>query len=110
MEPTLPNDADGDALRRIVRDGSDLSKPMLIDFHVALPSESAAKSFAELARGLGYHVSVYESVECSLPWTCECSKGMLATYHGVLAAQAELAELSKDLGGWPDGWGTLGNR
>ena len=34
---------------------------------------------------------------------------MLATYDGVMAAQAELAELSERFGGFPDGWDTFGN-
>jgi hypothetical protein len=34
---------------------------------------------------------------------------MLATYDGVIAVQRELAEISVELGGYPDGWGTFGN-
>jgi regulator of RNase E activity RraB len=105
----FPNDADGDALRRVVRDGSDMTKPMFIDFQVALPHEDAANDLATAARKLGYRVKVYDSAECRLPWTCECSTRMLATYDGVVAVQGELAALSAPLGGFPDGWGTFGN-
>lgn len=38
---TYPNDADGDALRRVAGAGSDMSKPMDIDFAVAAPDEDA---------------------------------------------------------------------
>jgi hypothetical protein len=69
----------------------------------------AAKGLAEVAYKFGYRVRIYASPECSLPWTCECSARMLATYEGVLAVQDELAELSKRFGGHPDGWGTFGN-
>jgi regulator of RNase E activity RraB len=34
---------------------------------------------------------------------------MLATYDGVIAVQKELAEISEEFGGRPDGWGTFGN-
>ena len=109
MEQNLPHDADGDAIRRLARDGSDLSKPMYIDFQVAVPDEASANDLAQAAKKLGYRVAVYESSECSLPWTCECSTRMLATHSGVCAIQRELAELAKAFGGYPDGWGSFGN-
>src|SRR5688572_11898716 len=109
MGIAFPNDADGDALRRIAEDGSDMSRPMLINFHVAVPDEQSAQALGEVACKLGYRVELYESSECTLPFTCECSTRMLATYQGVMAIQEELAALSKPFGGIPDGWGTFGN-
>jgi regulator of RNase E activity RraB len=102
-----PNDSDGDALRGVLKDGSDMGKPMFIDFHVAVPTIEATEKLAAVARRLGYHVKTYDSAECKLPWTCQCSTRMLATYEGVLAIQAELARLSVQFGGFPDGWGTF---
>jgi hypothetical protein len=109
MPGDYPNDSDGDALRRVVADGSDMTKPMYVDFQVVLPSRTASESLADVASKLGYRVHIYESSECSLPWTCECSTRMLATYEAVIAIQDELAGLSAPLGGHPDGWGTFGN-
>jgi len=109
MTDNFPSDSDGDALRRLVSDGSDLSRPMFIDFQVAVPDEPAAKELAVAASKLGYHVRIYESPECTLPWTCQCSTRMLATYEGVMAIQIELAAISEQFGGLPDGWGTFGN-
>jgi len=43
MKYEFPDDADGDALRRFVDNGSDLAKPMSIGFQVAVPDENAAK-------------------------------------------------------------------
>jgi hypothetical protein len=109
MSDGFPNDSDGDALRRVAFDGSDFSKPMLIDFHVAVPDKSSANGLGKIAANLGYRVSVYESPGCALPWTCQCSTRMLATYEGVIAIQDELCGISADFGGKPDGWGTFGN-
>jgi hypothetical protein len=109
VQDDFPNDADGDALRRFIENGSDLSKPMLIDFQVAVPDEIAAGALAEAARKLGYHAKTYASPECSLPWTCECSTRMIGTYDGVIAVQQELARLAVPFGGHPDGWGSFGN-
>jgi regulator of RNase E activity RraB len=105
----FPDDADGDALRRFVDGGSDLSKPMLINFQVAVPDEKAAQGMADVALKLGYRVSVHESPGCSRPWTCECSTRMLVSYDGVIAIQKELAKLASPFGGHPDGWGSFGN-
>lgn len=110
MAHEFPNDADGDALHRFVEGGSDLTKPMYINFQVAVPDEAAARGLAEVAAKLGYRVEVYPSPECSQPWTCECSTRMLAAYNGIIAVQAELAELASPFGGRPDGWGSFGNK
>jgi regulator of RNase E activity RraB len=109
MTHDFPDDADGGALRRIANDGSDMSKPMFVNFQVAVPDEAAAKTLAEVAWKLGYRVGIYASPECGMPWTCECSTRMLATHDGVLAVQRELGEIGARVGGRPDGWGTFGN-
>lgn len=64
---------------------------------------------AEICYGLGYRLKVYESRECSLPWTCECSTRMVATYDGIIAIQKELGSLAQKFFGHPDGWGSFGN-
>lgn len=110
MRHDFPNDGDGDALRRIVANGSDLARPMLVDFQVAVADEATAKALADVAWKLGYRVHTYASPRCSQPWTCECSTRMLATYDGVIAIQEELADLAKPFGGHPDGWGSFGNK
>jgi regulator of RNase E activity RraB len=109
MADDLPSDGDGNALRQVARDGSDMTKPMLIDFHVAVPNEESANGLATLARRFGYHVQVYESQDCPLPWTCQCSTRILADYNGVIGVQEELATISARFGGVLDGWGTFGN-
>lgn len=109
MATDFPDDADGIALRFVVEEGSDMSMPMFIDFQIAAPDEASAHALANAARKLGYHAKAYDSPECTLPWTCECSTRMLATYDGVVAIQRELAALGKPYGAFPDGWGTFGN-
>jgi regulator of RNase E activity RraB len=110
MVHDFPNDADGDALRRLVADGSDLTKPMLINFQIAAANDVAARSLADAASKLGYATEIYDSPECSLPWTCECSEKMIAPYEHIIAAQKELAILARRFGGHPDGWGSFGNK
>jgi regulator of RNase E activity RraB len=109
MADGFPNDADGEGLRYVVSLGSDMSRPMYINFQIAVPDEESANALANVAFKLGYRTGVYDSPECKLPWTCECSTRMLATYEGVLAIQDELGRISAEFGGFPDGWGTFGN-
>jgi hypothetical protein len=106
MIPDFPHDADGDALRRVAEGGSDLSKPMAIDFTVAVPDESSGRAVAEAARAAGFETSVSRELG---EWTCYCTKSMLATYEGVIQVQEELRRLAAPHGGVPDGWGTFGN-
>jgi regulator of RNase E activity RraB len=108
MADDFPDDADGDALRRVESDGSDMSKPMFIDFHISVVGEANAISLGVAVRKLGYRTHLYDS-DGKRSWTCQCSTRMLATYESVIAIQNELAELSAPFGGYCDGWGTFGN-
>jgi drug/metabolite transporter (DMT)-like permease len=101
-----PDDADGDALRRIASDGNDMRRPMPIDYHVAASTSAAAEAIREAARGIGYSTKVVEEVGGFTVW---CTREMLATHDGVLACQAELHRIARPLGGHIDGWGTSGN-
>ncbi|WP_394848602.1 ribonuclease E inhibitor RraB [Pendulispora brunnea] len=103
----FPDDADGNALRRIA-EHSDLSNPMTIDFMIDVPSERAGHDVARCASARGYSTRV-EYDEESERWTCYCTKSMLATYDAIVAAQTELGILSDEFGGCSDGWGTFGN-
>jgi regulator of RNase E activity RraB len=104
----LPNDADGDALRRILAHGSDLSKLMEIDYAVAVPDETAAHRVALAAEKAGFRARVRQDEE-SHSWTCYCSKTMIASHDNLLKDQKLLDDLSEPFGGYSDGWGTFGN-
>ncbi len=104
----FPNDADGEALRRVVESGSDLSRPMSIDFTIEAPDERTARRIAELVGAEGFDPSISDN-EGRASWSVYCSKFMLATYDGVVAAQAQLNELVGLHGGRCDGWSTFGN-
>jgi hypothetical protein len=109
MRPQLPDDANGDAIRKLISTGNDLDRPMYVDFQVAVPTEEAGNNLAKAAKKLGYKTKVYASNGCELPWTCECSTRMLATYQCIVAFEQELGELASPYGGFPDGWGSFGN-
>ena len=104
----IPDDADGDAMRRVIEDGSDVGRPMDIDFMIACPDVAAAESIAPLAEAAGYGVSISVDEEDGAV-TCYCVRRMLLDYDALMACQAELDEMGQKYGGWIDGWGTFGN-
>ncbi len=104
---TYPDDEDGDALFQVAQLGSDLSRPMEIDFVVAVPDEASGKTVARAARASGYVTEVATDDEGD--WICYCTKEMIASYEAVVLAQEELRQLSAPYGGEPDGWETVGN-
>ena len=104
----LPNDSDGDALRRLLADGSDLSKPMEIDFAVLVPNQETGLKFAKTVEPLGFRTSV-KFGEATGRWTCYCSCRMVPSYDAMIATQKTLEKLGAPYGAKPDGWGTFGN-
>jgi regulator of RNase E activity RraB len=105
---SLPNDSDAAALRRLTDSGSDLSRPMTIDFQIAAPDEPTARSIAAAAEKLSYRTSATKD-DGRDQWTVNCTTRMVLNYDSARAIQAELHQLAKPLGGWIDGWGTFGN-
>ena len=109
MTTDYPDDADGDALRRVAAGGADMSKPMDIDFFIAASDEATAKDIAGKAAELGYRTEIcFDNDERSdAPWACVCTKSMIPIHPALIAAQAELEALARPLGAYADGWGTF---
>ena len=108
METLYPDDADGDALRRVEAGGADMTRPMRIEFTIEVSDLALAKSIAELVSSHGYEPDIIVSDEDGSLSVC-CAKMMLATYDGVVSGQAELTRLCKPFGVICDSWGTFGN-
>jgi hypothetical protein len=103
-----PNDPDGDSLRQVASGGNDMAVPMIIDFSVAAPNEPSARAVAGAVEPRGFDPSIYQSPDNG-SWNVYCSKSMLATYEGVVAARAELNEIARAFGAMCDGWASFGN-
>lgn len=104
----IPQDADGDAMRRVLDSGSEPDKPMDIDFMIACPDLASAKIIAPLASAVGYSVSITADEENDSV-TCYCTRTMLLNYDTLIACQEELDGIGRQYGGHSDGWGTFGN-
>src|SRR4051812_14806882 len=104
----LPHDSDGDAIRRVISGGSDLSRPMDIDYHISASSAQVAERVAAEARKLGFKAEVVKDE--SGTFTASCSRTMILSYQGVIDLQSSLSEMCIPLGAYSDGWGTFGNK
>ena len=110
---TPPDDDDGDeatraALRLYEQEGSDLSKPMTIDFFVAVPSEAVGHVVVVRTAPMGFSSSV-EQDEDDGEWTCSCTITIVPTFERVRALERLLDRLARELGGHGDGFGSFGN-
>lgn len=103
-----PNDDTAQALKRLERDGSDLSKPMEMDFFIAVPSREVGNKVAQRVQKLGYTTSVEQDTE-TLEWTCYCTKVIVPEYFEVVLIEQQLDSIAKELGGYADGFGSYGN-
>ena len=108
MSTSYPDDADGDALRQVAEQGSDMSRPMTIDFVISTGGMATARSIAKLAVQHGYETDIHLDDE-GASVEVYCTRRMLATYEGVVACQAELTQLCEPFGVVCDSWGTYGN-
>lgn len=108
ITPDYPEDADGDALRSIAASGSDMSRPMLIDFAIDASSKSIAQACLAALEDAGFQATLYQDDE-EQRWSVYCPIRMIAEYDAIVRTQKILGELVADLGGTPDGWGTFGN-
>lgn len=113
-----PNDADGDALRRIADDGVDMANPIEFEFSILVKGDENAKVIAEKLKAVnladtlnikhngGYKEGEVISVENKdfwNSWTVTISHTMIPTYEAVIEFQQTLVELCGDIGK-PDGW------
>jgi hypothetical protein len=71
----LPNNADGDAMRRVIADGADLARLMKVDFQIDCPDLATAHAVAAKVPRSQFTVHVYAHKEHPGA-TYECSRNM----------------------------------
>ena len=96
-----------DALARLEQEGSDMSSPMTLDFFVAVPNREVGEVVSARVKALGFRTSVERDSDGD--WTCYCTKVLIPTLATVIATENELDRLAEDVGGYVDGFGSLGN-
>lgn len=105
----LPADADGDAMWRVISHGSDVRRPMVVDFMVAAPNEESGLEFVRALPDGEFEVHLSRD-ESSGRWTVYCAKHMVLDHSILIAIQNRLHAIGKRSGCYSDGWGTFGNK
>lgn len=104
----FPDDADGQAIRRIAEAGSDLTKPMDVDIQIMASRKNDANN-AEL-RLLSNDFSVRKYFhEDTQDWDVVGTKSLVLTYTDIIRLQQEVANFLSGLDCVVDGWGSSGN-
>ena len=103
----IPNDENGQVLRRMVEHGDDLTVPRPIDFEHVLPSLGTAQEMARAARELGYETRINRRGLLSRGRDVTCTREMLPTHAAITEAERCLAAIARKLGGHEDGWGCM---
>jgi Regulator of ribonuclease activity B len=100
-----PNNASGDALRRMEAEGDDLTRPRNIDFNIVFADESSAKQFAEHFRALRHEALVETEIGSNFPWVVVVVQYMVPSYDGISHFEDLLQSVADRWGGHNDGWG-----
>jgi hypothetical protein len=102
--PVFPNDQNGNVLRRMQKDGDDLSQPRDINFTVVLPDSDAVQEFGSYFYNLGLQVKAKKNDTVpGLPWEVVVTVNMLPTYEDITDFEQKLEKVAVPLGGRNDG-------
>ena len=117
---TYPDDADGAVLADLAAQGVDMTQPLIIEFHVAVPDEASAKNAAAAMTKAGYVSQIEydegepdfdpeadDAEEFGPSWTVYANVRMIPEYNEIMRIQAELDQFARPLGGKSDGWGVM---
>ena len=101
-----PNDADGDALRRLEENGVNLALPHAIDFDIEFQNWPPDEDLVKRLQNLYGRVSIYPPEGGAFGFV---SVKILAvpSYEFVVRTQEELSALSRSSGGVCESWGVL---
>jgi regulator of RNase E activity RraB len=97
-----------DAIRRLVEDGSDLARPMPVEFVALIAGPCDVGTVGEAVERLGYEVEFYRDEEEDA-LECVCARTMLVSVSSIEACERELSDLFQRFGAELDGWGSFGN-
>jgi len=104
--PRFPGDASGDAFRRLVAVGDDLTQPRMVDFCFAFPERRQALAFAEDIDDQAFEVCISYYEERDM-WQAIVKRYMVPSYQEITALESALGGQAQLVGGEPDGWGCM---
>ena len=102
----IPDDLNGDVLRRMRRSGDSLTQSRVIDFSIVFPTEDAVARFIEIMHDNGLKASYKNSgVHDDEPWDATVKKDMVPDHAEIGTMEDWLEKHAAPLDGRNDGWG-----
>ena len=102
----IPDDENGQVLKRMLEDGDDLSRERGIEFFHVFADEDRANAFAEAAEALPDVVVDSPESDDEGVWQVCVVRVMVPAHAAITALERELGELAETHGGFSDGWGS----
>lgn len=108
MDPLaiFPNDATGDALRRLQKAGDDFRESRQVDFCFIFPARSQAIDFARVLDDKAIEVCI-SYLERKLMWEVIVKAHMIPSYQEITNRESFLTEKAASFDGRADGWGCI---
>ena len=100
----FPNDADGDALKRMAQSGFDFTKESDVDFNIDFDHWPVSEAEYNYIKGLYPDCKFYESDGNG--YACLKMRG-LVTYKFVTSIQKMVSDEVRKVGGICESWGVL---
>ena len=98
----IPDDVDGDVLRRMRANGDSLTQSRPINFSVLFPTQDAARRFCDVMED--YDVAVTcESLDDD--WDVTVTRDMVPDHAAITGMEHWITIHAEPLGGGNDGWG-----
>lgn len=104
----IPDDDTGHAIRRWMLNGSDLTRPMKIDFFVSVADEVTGANIASDSALEEFAISIEKDEETG-KWTCYCTKVMMPDYRAIMDVEDMLVNMAQRYGADYEGFGSFGN-
>lgn len=102
----FPNDADGQVLKMLAKQGVDFKQPQSVEFVVVVPDKQRGEAVLDTLTSEGFTCELEYDEEME-EWTCYCFKTMLLTHEEIIDTQKRLDDLSKPYDGYTEGWGLM---
>src|SRR3954468_23265534 len=93
----IPDDENGDVLKRMQADGDDLTKSRIIDFSFAFPERHQALAFAEMVDDHDVELCIFYDEE-EETWQAIVKRDMIPSHREITALESSLAAKAASAG------------
>ncbi len=101
----IPDDENGEVLKRMVEDGDDLTLERPVEFFHVFADEEQANAFAAAAAEMPSVAVEEPEVDDEDVWQVCVIRVMAPQHAAITESERQLGALAETYGGYADGWG-----